>query len=66
VGAVRYRFRAEVRTRWKSVVALAEPVVPVLALGLGVVLVLLIADLVAFVPGRIAAGLRPATVLRSE
>jgi hypothetical protein len=46
--------------------AVAEPVVPVLALGLGVVLVLVIANLVAFAPGRIAAGLRPATVLRSE
>ena len=44
----------------------AEPIVPILALGLGVVLVLLIANVVAFVPGRIAAGLRPAAVLRSE
>ena len=44
----------------------AEPIVPVLALALGVLLVLLIANLVAFVPGRIAAGLRPAAVLRSE
>jgi ABC-type antimicrobial peptide transport system permease subunit len=44
----------------------AEPVIPVLGLVLGVPVVLLIANLVAFVPGRIAAGLRPATVLRSE
>ncbi|HEY3673436.1 MAG TPA: ABC transporter permease [Acidimicrobiia bacterium] len=45
---------------------LAEPIVPVLALVLSVPLVLLVANLVAFVPGRIAARLRPATVLRSE
>lgn len=42
----------------------AEPIVPVLALVLAVPLV--IVNLVAFVPGRIAARLRPATVLRSE
>jgi len=44
----------------------AQPIVPLLALLLGVPLVLLLANAVAFVPGRIAAGLRPATVLRSE
>ena len=44
----------------------AEPIVPVLALVVGVPLVVAIANLVAFVPGRIAAALRPATVLRSE
>ena len=44
----------------------AEPIVPVLALVLAVPLVLVIANLAAFVPGRIAARLRPATVLRSE
>jgi ABC-type lipoprotein release transport system permease subunit len=44
----------------------AEPIVPVLALLLGVPFVLLVANVVAFVPGRIAARLRPATVLRSE
>lgn len=44
----------------------AEPIVPALALGLGVLLVLVVANLVAFVPGRIAADLRPAAVLRSE
>ena len=44
----------------------AEPIVPALALCAGVVLVLVIANLVAFVPGRLAAGLRPASVLRSE
>jgi hypothetical protein len=42
MASVWYRFRAELRTRWRSELALA------------------------FVPGRIAAGLRPATVLRSE
>jgi hypothetical protein len=44
----------------------AEPIVPVLALVVAVPAVLLIANAVAFVPGRIAARLRPATVLRSE
>ena len=44
----------------------AEPIVPVLAVALAIPLVLLIANTVAFVPGRIAARLRPATVLRSE
>ncbi len=45
---------------------LAEPIVPLLALLLCVPVVLLVANLVAYVPGRIAARLRPATVLRSE
>ncbi len=44
----------------------AEPIVPVLAVVLAVPVVLLIANAVAYVPGRIAARLRPATVLRSE
>jgi len=37
-----------------------------LPVGVGVALVLLIADVVAFVPGRIAARLRPVIVLGSE
>jgi ABC-type lipoprotein release transport system permease subunit len=44
----------------------AEPVVPVLALIAALPIVALIANAVAFVPGRVAARLRPATVLRSE
>ena len=44
----------------------AEPIVPILAVLLAVPLVLLVANTVAFVPGRIAARLRPAIVLRSE
>ncbi len=44
----------------------AEPIVPVLAVLLAIPVVVLIANAVAFVPGRIAARLRPATVLRSE
>jgi predicted lysophospholipase L1 biosynthesis ABC-type transport system permease subunit len=44
----------------------AEPIVPVLAFVIGVPVVLAIANLVAYVPGRIAARLRPAAVLRSE
>ena len=44
----------------------AEPIVPVLAFAVGVPFVLLVANLIAFVPGRIAAGLRPAAALRSE
>ncbi|MFI5053105.1 MAG: FtsX-like permease family protein, partial [Acidimicrobiia bacterium] len=44
----------------------AQPVVPVLALVVAIPVVLLIANAVAFVPGRIAARLRPATVLRTE
>ncbi|MEX1008514.1 MAG: FtsX-like permease family protein [Acidimicrobiia bacterium] len=44
----------------------SEPVVPLLAVVLAVPVVLLLVNLVAFVPGRIAARLLPATVLRSE
>jgi putative ABC transport system permease protein len=44
----------------------AQPIVPVVALVLAAPLVLMIANAVAFVPGRIAARLRPAAVLRSE
>jgi FtsX-like permease family len=44
----------------------AEPIVPVLALVVAIPVVLLIANGVAFLPGRIAARLRPASVLRSE
>jgi len=44
----------------------AEPIVPVLAVLVATPVVLLIANAVAYVPGRIAARLRPATVLRSE
>jgi predicted lysophospholipase L1 biosynthesis ABC-type transport system permease subunit len=44
----------------------SEPIVPRLALLVAVPLVGVILNLVAFVPGRIAAHLRPATVLRSE
>jgi hypothetical protein len=44
----------------------AEPIVPMLALIAGVPIVILVANLVAFVPGRIAARLRPAAALRSE
>jgi ABC-type antimicrobial peptide transport system permease subunit len=45
---------------------LSEPRVPLLALAIGVPVVLLLCNAVAFVPGRIAARLRPAVVLRSE
>ena len=44
----------------------AEPIVPLTALVVAVPVVVLAANAVAFVPGRIAARLRPATVLRSE
>ena len=44
----------------------AEPVVPALAVALALPLILVIANLLAYVPGRIAADLRPAAVLRSE
>jgi ABC-type lipoprotein release transport system permease subunit len=45
---------------------ISEPRVPVLALALGVPVVLLLCNLVAYIPGRLAARLRPAVVLRSE
>jgi len=45
---------------------LSEPRVPLLAVVLAVPAVLLLCNAVAFVPGRIAARLRPAVVLRSE
>jgi len=44
----------------------AEPIIPVLAVVLAVPVVLVIANAASYVPGRIAARLRPATVLRSE
>jgi len=46
--------------------AVSEPVIPWLILGLGVPALILLANAVAFFPGRVAARLRPATVLRSE
>jgi hypothetical protein len=45
---------------------LSEPKVPVSAVLLAIPLVLLLVNAVAFVPGRMAARLRPAVVLRSE
>jgi ABC-type lipoprotein release transport system permease subunit len=45
---------------------LSEPKVPLLLLVLAVPVVLLLVNAVAFVPGRMAARLRPAVVLRSE
>ena len=50
MAAVRYRFRAELRARWKSVVTLA----------------LLAVNVIAAFPARRAADTRPAVVLRSE
>jgi ABC-type lipoprotein release transport system permease subunit len=44
----------------------AEPVVPALAVSLVIPAVLVLVNLIAFVPGRIAARIRPAVVLRSE
>ena len=43
-----------------------EPVVPVVAVLLTVPAALVLANLIAFVPGRIASHLRPGTVLRAE
>ena len=45
---------------------LSEPKVPVLLVALAVPVVLVLVNAVAFVPGRMAARLRPAVVLRSE
>jgi FtsX-like permease family len=49
-----------------SLGTVAEPVVPLVGIAIAIPTVLLLANVVAFVPGRIAARLRPATVLRSE
>ena len=46
--------------------AVIVPVVPWLVLAIGIPALILLANLVAFVPGRIAARLRPAIALRSE
>jgi hypothetical protein len=58
------------RSGWNSLAenlgTVAEPVVPVLGVLLTVPVVLLLVNLVAFVPGRMAARLRPAVVLRAE
>ena len=44
----------------------SETIVPVLGVLLAVPVVLLLVNVVAYGPGRVAARLRPATVLRSE
>jgi len=44
----------------------SEPIVPIAVVLLAIPVVLALVNLVAFVPGRIAARLRPAIVLRSE
>jgi putative ABC transport system permease protein len=49
-----------------SLGTVAEPVVPLAALVIAIPLVLVLVNLVALLPGRIAARLRPATALRSE
>jgi ABC-type antimicrobial peptide transport system permease subunit len=58
------------RWAWGTLVdelgAVAEAVVPWIVIAIGVPVLLLLANVVAFVPGRIAARLRPAAVLRSE
>ena len=46
--------------------AVVVPVVPWLVLAIGIPALLLLANLVAFIPGRIAARLRPAAALRGE
>ncbi len=46
--------------------AVIVPVVPWLVLAIGIPALLFLANLVAFIPGRIAARLRPAIALRSE
>ena len=43
-----------------------DPALPVVALACAVPATLLVANLVAFVPGRVAARTRPAVVLRAE
>jgi hypothetical protein len=45
---------------------IAESVVPWVVLAVGVPVLLVVANVVAFIPGRVASRLRPATVLRSE
>ena len=45
---------------------LSEPRVPILAIVIGIPVVLLLCNAVAYVPGRIAARMKPAAVLRSE
>jgi ABC-type lipoprotein release transport system permease subunit len=49
-----------------SLGTVAEPVVPVVALLIAIPAVILLVNVIAFVPGRLAARLRPAIVLRSE
>jgi hypothetical protein len=44
----------------------AEPVVPLLAVLVAIPVVLALVNLAAFVPGRMAVRIRPATALRSE
>jgi ABC-type lipoprotein release transport system permease subunit len=59
-GRLSWRLLAE------SLGTVAVPVTPILAVVLAVPVVLVLANLIAFVPGRMAARLKPAAVLRSE
>jgi hypothetical protein len=58
------------RTGWNALAdnlgTVSEPIIPVLAVLAAIPVVLGLVNLVAFVPGRMAARLRPAVVLRSE
>lgn len=58
------------RIGWKTLAGnlgtVSEPIVPALILLAAIPLVLALLNAVAFIPGRIAARLRPASVLRSE
>ena len=45
---------------------LSEPKVPILAIVVGIPVVLLLYNAVAYIPGRIAARMKPGVVLRSE
>ena len=44
----------------------SEPIVPIALLLVAIPVVLVLLNAVAYLPGRVAARLRPATVLRSE
>ncbi len=58
------------RWAWRALAnnlgTVSEPIVPVALLLVVVPVVLLLLNAVAYLPGRVAARLRPATVLRSE
>jgi hypothetical protein len=66
VPALLFRTRADLRSRWKAWLGVAVPTVSALRIAALAAATLVVANVVAILPGRAAARVRPALVLRSE